>query len=88
MRSRSPQRRRKPRKQRGLSTSEQRELFARTDVEETVLTHEAAPLLRIAPQTMRRWACYGDGPIRPTRVGGRLRWALSDIRKILPPAEA
>lgn len=35
------------------------------------------------PQTLRAWACFEDGPIRPTRVNGRLAWAVADIRRLL-----
>lgn len=35
------------------------------------------------PQTMRSWACYGDGPIRPIRINGRLAWLVSDIRRLV-----
>lgn len=35
------------------------------------------------PQTARGWACHEDGPLRPTRVCGRLAWAVADIKRIL-----
>jgi len=34
-------------------------------------------------QTARSWACLGNGPLQPTRVHGRLMWAVDDIRKAL-----
>ena len=71
------------RRRRALSLDERRELHARTEVEETVRTAEAAALLGNQPQTLRRWACQGDGPIRPRRVNGRLRWSVADIRRLL-----
>lgn len=43
----------------------------------------AAKALARQPQTLRRWAALGCGPIKPSRVGGRLAWALVDIRRIL-----
>lgn len=46
-------------------------------------TDEAAPQLGRRPQTLRRWACLGDGPIQPIRVNGRLLWPVADIRKLL-----
>jgi len=46
---------------RSLSLEERRQLHARTDIEETVATAEAAALLGNRPQTLRRWACQGDG---------------------------
>ena len=46
-------------------------------------TNEAARLLCRRPQTLRKWACYGDGPIRPIRVHGKLLWPVSEIRRLL-----
>ena len=46
-------------------------------------TKTAADLLGRAPQTLRKWACYEDGPLRPARVNGRLAWAVEDIRRLL-----
>ncbi|WP_426173175.1 hypothetical protein [Massilia sp. TWR1-2-2] len=34
-------------------------------------------------QTLRKWACYEDGPIRPIRINGRLAWRVADIRNLL-----
>ena len=48
-----------------------------------LVTNEAAALLRLRPQTMRRWACDGSGPIKPRRIAGRLRWPLADIKALL-----
>lgn len=68
---------------RKLSLDELRKLFERTGVEQTVATAEAAELLGVEPQTLRRWACEGSGPIRPRKLNGRLRWSVADIRKVL-----
>lgn len=46
-------------------------------------TAEAANSLGYKSQTMRRWACYDSGPIRPVRVGGHLRWKITDIVALL-----
>lgn len=46
-------------------------------------TLAAAHLLNRKPQTLRKWACYEDGPLRPTRVNGRLAWAVADIENLL-----
>lgn len=35
------------------------------------------------PQTMRAYACFETGNIRPTRINGRLAWAVADIRRLL-----
>lgn len=46
-------------------------------------TPEAAHHLNRANQTLRRWACLENGPIRPIRVHGRLAWKTADIRALL-----
>jgi len=46
-------------------------------------TEDAARLLCRSPQTLRQWACYGDGPIRPIRVHRRLMWPVEEIRRLL-----
>lgn len=38
-------------------------------------TNEAAYLLGLKPQTLRRWAIYENGPITPIRYGRLLRWS-------------
>lgn len=48
-----------------------------------VSTAEAARALNRKSQTLRRWACYGSGPIRPLRIHGRLGWRVADIRRLL-----
>lgn len=50
---------------------------------ELLLTEEAAKLLRYKAQTLRKWACYETGPIRPIRMGGKLLWRISDIQKLI-----
>jgi hypothetical protein len=66
-----------------LSDKERRRLFERTGVAEHVPTDEAAVLIGRQPQTLRRWASEGSGPIRPRRVNGRLMWSVDDIRAAL-----
>jgi hypothetical protein len=46
-------------------------------------TKEAARLLSRAPQTLRVWATYENGPIRPQRVVGRLLWATKDVMELI-----
>jgi hypothetical protein len=53
-----------------------------------VNTATAARWLNRNPQTLRKWACVEDGPLRPRRVGGRLAWAVADIRAILAASPA
>jgi hypothetical protein len=47
-------------------------------------TQQAAFYLNRKSQTLRRWACFEDGPIRPVRVHGRLCWPVEGIRQLLP----
>lgn len=35
------------------------------------------------PQTLRAWACMENGPLRPSRVNGRLAWSVQDIKRLL-----
>jgi len=46
-------------------------------------TDQAAKHLMRRPQTLRAWACLENGPLRPTRINGRLAWCVADIRKLL-----
>lgn len=50
-------------------------------------TETAAYHLGRRPQTLRGWACYEDGPLKPLRVHGRLLWPTADIRKLLGVAQ-
>jgi hypothetical protein len=50
-------------------------------------TSEAAFYLNRAPQTLRAWACFGGGPLRPRRVNGRLAWPTADVRELLGVAQ-
>jgi hypothetical protein len=49
----------------------------------SVNTAAAAFYLSRKPQTLRMWACYDDGPIRPQRIHGRLAWGVADLRSLL-----
>ncbi|MCC7099944.1 MAG: DNA-binding protein [Rubrivivax sp.] len=46
-------------------------------------TIAAAYYLNRRPQTLRGWACFDDGPIRPLRINGRLHWPTAEIRRLL-----
>lgn len=48
-----------------------------------VATEQAAYYLNRRPQTMRVWACMENGPLRPTRINGRLAWPVSELRRVL-----
>lgn len=50
-------------------------------------TSEAAIHLNRSQQTLRIWACYEDGPLRPMRINGRLAWPVSELRRVLGVVE-
>jgi hypothetical protein len=50
---------------------------------EVVATQEAAAAINRRPQTLRKWACLENGPIRPIRINGRLAWRVSDLQSLL-----
>lgn len=52
-------------------------------IEAVLSTDEAAAALNRKPQTLRKWACLENGPIRPVRINGRLAWKVSDIAKLI-----
>ena len=54
---------------------------------ETLPTDAAAFHLLRQPQTLRGWACLGNGPIHPVRINGRLGWRTADIRRLLGVSE-
>lgn len=54
-----------------------------TETRATLPTPEAAAHLNLQAQTLRKWSCNEEGPIRPIRVGGRLHWRTADIRRVL-----
>jgi hypothetical protein len=47
-------------------------------------TKEVAYYLNRKPQTVRTWACNGNGPIRPLprKGGGPLDWATPDVKRL------
>lgn len=49
----------------------------------TVPTEQAAHYLNRRPQTLRHWACFENGPLRPVRINGRLAWPVADLRRVL-----
>lgn len=49
----------------------------------TVPTLQAAHYLNRRPQTLRGWACLENGPLRPTRINGRLAWPVAEICRLL-----
>ena len=59
------------------------ELAAIAKGRDTLTTREAAGTINRAPQTLRKWACLENGPIRPIRIFGRLAWKVSDLQALL-----
>lgn len=59
------------------------ELAAIAHGRDTLPTHEAASAILRRPQTLRKWACLENGPIRPIRIHGRLAWKVSDLLALL-----
>ncbi len=69
----------------------------KTEVQHTALvrenrtvidTNEAAFHLGRKPQTLRKWACHENGPLRPIRILGRLAWNVGDIKRIVSEGSA
>ena len=58
-------------------------LSAIADGRDTLTTKEAARAINRAPQTLRKWACLENGPIRPVRINGRLAWRVADLNALL-----
>lgn len=58
-------------------------LIALANGRDVLPTDEAARALNRRPQTMRKWACLENGPIRPIRINGRLAWRVSDLMSLL-----
>ena len=50
---------------------------------DVLTTTEAATAINRKPQTLRKWACLENGPIRPVRIHGRLAWRVQDIEAVL-----
>ncbi len=53
------------------------------EIRPAVPTDAAAFYLNRKSQTLRAWACFENGPIRPIRINGRLAWPVSAIRALL-----
>lgn len=49
----------------------------------TVPTDAAAYYMSRKPQTLRSWACFENGPLRPIRINGRLAWPVAGIKTVL-----
>lgn len=58
-------------------------LLCQADLPAVLPTDEAAAAINRAPQTLRKWACLENGPIRPIRINGRLAWRVADLHALL-----
>jgi hypothetical protein len=56
---------------------------SRTQLRGVLNTVEAAAAINRQPQTLRKWACLDNGPIRPVRINGRLAWRVDDLQALL-----
>ena len=59
------------------------ETLAAHGIAATLTTEEAAAAVNRKPQTLRKWACLENGPIRPIRINGRLAWRVSDLKALM-----
>jgi hypothetical protein len=57
--------------------------LTRASLPEVVSTEAAAAAINRKPQTLRKWACLENGPIRPVRINGRLAWRVADLHALL-----
>lgn len=57
--------------------------LAARGIEAALTTDQAAVALGLKPQTLHKWACLENGPIRPVRVGRRLAWKAADVRALM-----
>lgn len=48
-----------------------------------ISTDAAAFHLNRKQQTLRRWACCENGPLKPIRINGRLAWPVSELKDLL-----
>lgn len=58
-------------------------MLNRAGLPEVLPTDEAAAAINRKPQTLRKWACLENGPIRPIRINGRLAWRVADLHSLL-----
>jgi len=61
-------------------------MISKYDLPEVMTTIEAAKAMNYAPQTLRKWACLGNGPLAPVKINGRLKWKTADIYALLSGA--
>lgn len=52
---------------------------------QVLTTQQAAAVIGMNPQTLRKWSCYDSAPmgIRPLKIGRSVRWHIDDIARLL-----
>ncbi|EZQ12100.1 helix-turn-helix domain-containing protein [Acinetobacter sp. Ver3] len=48
-----------------------------------VSTKDAATILGYAQVTLRKWASYGNGDLKPVMTKNGAKWRLTDIRNLV-----
>ena len=66
-----------------MATNTERYTNLTLEVRSALPTNDAAFHLNRKPQTLRTWACFENGPIKPVKINGRLAWLVSDIRNVI-----
>lgn len=48
-------------------------------------TKQAAAILGLKPQTLRKWACYDKSPhgLKPVKPGRHLKWPVEQLAKLI-----
>lgn len=48
-------------------------------------TIQAAAILGLSPQTLRKWTCKNSHPrgLKPIKIGRTVRWNIDDIAKVI-----
>lgn len=58
-------------------------LAAVAGTRDVITTAEAAAVLNFKENTLRKWSCHENGPIRPVHINGRLGWKVTDVAALL-----
>ena len=66
-----------------MKTNENQFIELQYEIRSALPTADAAFHLNRKPQTLRTWACFENGPIKPVKINGRLAWLVSDIRDVI-----
>ncbi|AMK75404.1 MULTISPECIES: helix-turn-helix transcriptional regulator [Methylomonas] len=50
---------------------------------EVASNEEAAAYLGVKVSTLYNWSSTGNGPIKPVKIGGKLRWRIADLKALV-----